>query len=271
MFNVPWRHVCPRRDAALFPPQPERTRKQVVRCNCAQANRILAVSNAGDGRRWHGSGPRVHQRKTLRRPSEVVRPEARRHLTLLRFIPSLPSLALLLAYPAEPKPASSPNVNSSEVHLRPTRLPAFQHAGRTHWHRGSTTRCGTGCALRSCRAAPPSPGDPISCSSHSRAMYAGALPHASACQRRRSAPPLRGQGLLGPADRQDCLRFQQPVFPGLPDSGLSPSATFGDLQQTFGSLCPGLRCLPRQSFFLMGQEVLTRHRIPETRRPTSKA
>lgn len=229
------------------------------------------MSNAGDGRRWHGSGQRTHQRTTPRRASEVVRAEARRHLTLLRFIPSLPSLALLLDYPAKPKPASSPNVNSSEVHLRPTRLPALQHAGRTRWRRGSTTRCGTGCALRSCRAGPPSPGDPIICSSHSKAMHAGALQHASAHQRRRSGPPLRGQGHLGPADRQDCLRFQQPVFPGLPDSGLSPGATFGGLQQTFGSLSPGLRGLPRQSFLLMGQEVLTRHRIPETRPPTSKA
>lgn len=114
-------------------------------------------------------------------------------LDAVAFHPLASVLALLLAYPAEPKPASSPNVNSSEVHLRPTRLPAFQHAGRTHWRRGSTTRRGTGCALRSCRAAPPSPGDPISCRSHSRAMYAGALPHASACQRRRSVHPCEAK------------------------------------------------------------------------------
>lgn len=135
-------------------------------------------------------------------------------LDAVAFHPLASVLALLLAYPAEPKPASSPNVNSSEVHLRPTRLPAFQHAGRTRWRRGSTTRYGTGCSLRSCRAGPPSPGDPISCSSHSRAMHAGALQHASARQWRRSVPPLRGQGYLGRADRQGCLRFRQPVFPG---------------------------------------------------------
>lgn len=231
----------------LFPSQSDRTRNQVVRHNCVQANSVLAVRNAWNGRQWHGSSQRIHQRATLPRLPEVVRAEARRHLTQLRFISPLPSLALLLDYHTEPRPASSPNINSSEVQPRPTRLQAFQLAARV------LANAGFGCPprdrvlVKELLRRTSTPGGLIGCSwpssaAHVRRFRARVLPSAVGL-----AVPCESKEMWG---LQGCLHFLQPVFQGLPGSGRSLRAAFSGPQS--------------QSFFLMGQEVLPRRRVRGT-------